>query len=109
MGFITSLTLNNDLLSDLKRDDSRLGPELYNAVLSVDFPEAGRSKVSAAGIQVVESHHADYAQPILVGGGREATVIGGVSIFYTVPDPELELLRQLARKHGFDLRKKRSR
>jgi hypothetical protein len=107
MGFITSLTINNDLLHELGTSGSFLGRSLYHAVLEAGTRE--NISVPYAGITVVESHHADYTRAILVGGGQEARAIPGISVHYAQPDPELELLRQLAQRLGYDLRRKRAR
>lgn len=108
MGFITTATLNNDCLDELNGERGLgLGPLLRNAVLRLSMGSS--VSVPIAGITVVESHHADYCVPVLVGGGAEAKVIKNVRVFYTSPDPELEVLKELAEKHRFALLKKRAR
>lgn len=113
MGFISTVTVNNDFLHDLPKV-SNLGRRLYEAVskLQISRPVPLDGYI---GVTAIESHHADYAQPILIGGGVEAMVIEGISISYMDMDPEIGLLRQLAEKHGFviykspppDVRKRR--
>jgi hypothetical protein len=54
---------------------------------------------------VVESHHADHCVPVLVGGNN-AWLIERCFVRWSVADPEMHLLRSLAEKHGFTLKKK---
>lgn len=106
MGYIATLTVNNDFLHQLK-DVPDLGSRIRDAVsmLSISQPQ----EVRGAHITAIETHHADYAQAVLIGGGKEGQLINGVSINYLQEEPELELLKQLARKHGFDLHKRRGK
>lgn len=107
MGFITTLTANNDFFDELKRaaeNGMNVGLILYDALLRISSTRPVH--VPVAGITIVETHHADLAQPVLVGGGREAHVIDGINIFYTDMEPELTLLKQLAEKYGFVIYKK---
>lgn len=107
MGYITTVTVNNDLLHQLtSRPPEDVCRIFYEGLMKM---HGGREPIAlpVAGITVVETHHADYAHAILVGGGREAQVITGININYTHLDPEMELLRQLAFKREFYLQRKR--
>jgi hypothetical protein len=104
MGFISTLTVNNDFVHDLPKVGN-LGKQIYEAVcrLSSEKPV----HLNQLGITAVESHHADYAQPLLIGGWRESTIITGVSIpHHHGEESELKLLEQLAEKHGYNIYKK---
>jgi hypothetical protein len=104
VGFITTITLNNDFADEITRIPD-FAKQLHAAVLRVSTERPVR--IGPAGITVVENHHADYSQPILVGGREEARVISGITISYTNPEPELELLKRLAAKLGYDLHSKK--
>lgn len=110
MGWNTSLVLMNDALGSIERD-TQLGEKLASAVkeLSIRKPV----DVSAGGhcnaITVLETHHADFLVPVLIGGNH-GWPIGGSLPWSTKPDEmEKELLQRLAHKHGYTLRKKPSR
>jgi hypothetical protein len=105
MGFITTLTANNDTIHQLPEYPD-LGDEIYQAILKVAVDRPAR--VGHTGMVAHESHHMDYGQAILIGGGRDALELGA-SVYYGDKEPELAVLKQLADKHGFVLHKKRKR
>lgn len=102
MGWITTLTLNNDLVHILPKYPN-LGEEIHSAVSQI--PIESPVSIPRAGITVIESHHADFAELIMVGGRHEGKELGP-SAWFNVEDPELELLQQFADKLGYSLRKK---
>jgi len=109
MGFITTVTVNNDLLHELlHKSPERVCRLFHDGLIRMHGGQVPIS-VPVAGITVVETHHVDHALPILVGGGKEAQVVTGVSIHYTSQDPEGELLKRLADKHGYTLQKRRKK
>lgn len=106
MGYNTTIVVMNDYLSNIK-DDSEFGKKLADKVIA-----AAREKpldVSAGGAvnaaTVIESHHSSHYVPILVGGNH-GKVMEGIYIGWDVEDPELELLKRLAEKHGYNLHRK---
>jgi len=105
MGFITTLTTSNDTIHDLPTYPD-LGDEIYHAILKLSVEKP--SRVGHSGLVAHESHHMDYGQAIIIGGGCRALEMGG-SVYYSDKEPELTLLQQLADKHGYVLHKKRKR
>jgi hypothetical protein len=107
MGFNTSLVLMNDCLHGLK-DDKDLGEKIEQAVLKLSV-EKGPIDIIFGGysgyFRAIETHHADGYVPILVGGNT-GIVIKGASVGWSHDNPELDLLKRLADKHGFTLRRK---
>lgn len=104
MGFITTLVANNDFIHQLPKIKN-LGEQIRAAIshLAISQPV----HVGTSGIAAIESHHADHALLVMVGGGTEATVIKSAAVSYHSKNPELEFLKQLANIHGFDLHKRR--
>jgi len=103
MGYITTLTANNDLIHQLPEYPD-LGDVLYHAILKVAVEKP--VQVERTGMMVHESHHMDYGQAFLIGGGQAARVLPA-SVYYRDKDAELNVLRQLADKQGYVLHKKR--
>lgn len=107
MGFVSTLIINNDLLSDIK-DDKDFGNKVYHAVLSL----TGRNKEipihSGCGnaATAVDCHHSSYGIPIIVGGRSFFSKIDNVYVPEGSKDQEMDLLKGLAEKHGMSLRKK---
>lgn len=107
MGFITTLTANNDMIHRLPEVED-LGVSIHHAILRLPI-EDGPIEIAGTGMHVLESHHADYAMGVLVGGGKSAELIKDVCVEYIEEDPELVFLKRLAAKHGYSLRRKPKR
>jgi len=107
MGFNTTVVVLNDALGSIQRDTT-FGEKLASAILQVALGKP--VDVSAGGhcnaAQVVESHHADSLIPILVGGNCGLEVKSHVP--WNADDPELDLLRTLAHRRGYTLKKRRA-
>jgi len=107
MGYVATVVVNVDALHMIK-EDKDFGKKVHDAVLSVgnsrnndNIPSGGHTSAAT----VIEKHHSSHAVPVLVGGYRDC-VVGNVSVDYTKgADTELEVLKQLAAKHGYSLRK----
>lgn len=106
MGYNTTIVLLNDSLGDLARDQE-FGAKLAEAVshLAIERPIDVCVGCCANGALVLETHHADQLLPVMVGGNG-ARVITDTYVRWNSDDPEMDLLRALAKKHGFTLRKK---
>lgn len=105
MGFITTLTANNDLIHRLPEYPD-LGDEIHKAILTL--PVERPVEIGRTGMTAVESHHSDYSEALLIGGHSEATQLG-VAVHYGDKNPELTLLERLAEKQGYKLVKRRPR
>jgi hypothetical protein len=106
MGYNTSVLILNDALGSL-REDKDFGDRLASAIsgLSVNREKDVRIGNHVNGCRVIETHHADNLVPILVGGNM-GYVIEGTYINWSSGSMELDLLHELAIKHGFRLSKK---
>ena len=107
MGYVATLVINMDALHLIK-DDKEFGKSVYYAVSSLDTREGGRVTVGGfhSAAQAIERHHSSQAVTVLVGGHQDKA-ISGVAVDFTLQEnTELEVLKQLAEKHGFSLRKK---
>lgn len=110
MGFVSAIVINNDLLSDIA-DDKDFGEKTSRAILSLTFRAPECSIFSGPGVAAtaVACHHASTGVPIIVGGGTFYKAIRDIHLSENSQDLELELLKNLAEKHGFNLHKKRSK
>lgn len=105
MGYNTVVLVLNDALGSIERDPA-FNRKLSDAIMMwqrgklVDI-DAG-SHIAAA--TVIESHHADYYQAVLVGGNCGVSLPG--QVHYSVKDVDLEYCRSLANALGYDLHKK---
>ena len=107
MGYVATIVVNVDALHLIK-DDKDFGKNVYHAV--TPLYTRGPNNVSVGGFcsaaRVIEQHNSDYAVPVMVGGHGD-NVVSGVNVNYSFREnTELEMLKQLAVKHGFSLRKK---
>ena len=109
MGYNSTIVVMNDSLHAIA-EDKEFGQKLASAIQKLSL---GRGSVDvSAGCHVnaataIESHHADFMVPVLVGAnyGRELKE-GSVGWSHDEVDQEIQMLRQLAEKHGFRLTKK---
>lgn len=106
MGYVATIVVNVDALHLIK-EDPKFGEKVYYAVQSVDDKEKNILVGGYSAATAIEKHHSSYAVPVLVGGHQDKKITC-IGVDYTVgADTELEVLRQLAVKHGFSLRKKK--
>ena len=107
MGYVATIVVNVDALH-LVKEDPKFGEKVYYAVQSVDDKEKN-IKVGCyfSAATAIEKHDSSYTVPVLVGGYNDC-VLGNISVGYTAGEnTELEVLKQIAVKHGFSLRKKK--
>ena len=109
MGYNTSAIIMNDALSSI-REDKDLGKKIHDGVIALSGVSRGTIiDVSAGGyvnaIGLIEDHHADHMQPLLIGGNT-AHVIQGTWVSWDSTGMEQRLLEELAKKLGYTLRKK---
>lgn len=102
MGFNTCVVILNDQIDAIKRHPEQFVDELIGAIGLHGYKEP----YIRGQTQVVSVAHADNYQVVLVGRNT-GTVLGSVhgGADYSAPD-ELSVLRQLADKLGYALRKK---
>lgn len=118
MGYNTTVVLLNDCLSNIEADKD-LGKKLADATREWwgrSARENGHRFVDVSAgnavnaLCVVDTHHANEIVPVLVGGNHGWPVREiYVSSHVKVESMEEDLLRELARKHGYNLTKKRPR
>lgn len=104
MGWNTSVLIYNDQLSSV--EDPEFGKRLASAIRQMGG--APTKSIDIVGGIVIESHHADHCVPILVGGNN-AWLIEKCFVRWSAADSEMQLLRALAEKHGFDLAVKKDK
>ena len=105
MGYNTTVVVLNDALSDIE-NDPEFGRKLAAAVRKVSLGKP--VDVSAGGhcnaAIVLETHHADNQQLVLVGGNYGQLL--PCNVRYHSETPEMDVLTTLATKMGYFLRKK---
>lgn len=105
MGWISTIVLQNDFLHEVG-NDLTFGRRVESAVLSLHGGRENEKRIGHYG-EAVETHHNDGIIPVLVGHGQGRAL--SVSVPWDSTDPELDLLKKLAEKRGFTLRKRPSR
>ncbi len=105
MGFNSTLVVLNDHLHLIGKDQS-FGEQVERAVLKLSVSNEPVWLPSGCAV-AIEQHHADGYIPVLVGHNT------GKALDFSVPchteDMEMDLLRRLAEKKGFNLHRKRPR
>lgn len=112
MGYNATVVVMNDALEEIARDPE-FGRKLKYAILALslgDDPKTGRpyreTNVSAGyhtnAAVAIETHHADYAVVVSVGN-NQGSVLGYAG---SCDSDKEQVLRHLADKLGFSLRKK---
>lgn len=111
MGYNSTVIVMNDALHAI-REDPEFGRKLAQAILTLNRHE-GRGVDISAGMHcnaaiAIETHHAD-SNTIIAVGGNCATVLGATYGTHHEKEDQLEILKQLADKLGYSLRKKKER
>jgi len=109
MGYNTTVVVMNDALDQIKNDPA-FGEKLARAVMGFNIPVRGKDVAAGNFVNaatVVSQHHADAVHLVAVGGnyGRD---LGHVVSWRDQTDDE-KILRALADKLGYTLRKKTTR
>jgi len=107
MGFNTTVVVLNDALHDIK-EDKEFGKKLADAISHRSVTKDGvdvsaGSHMNAA--RVIETHHADGLEAVLVGGncGEDLGYIGSWQLDPGTPEGRKEVLRSLARLFGMKI------
>ncbi len=100
MGWISSLYVLNDHLHEIGKDPT-FGRRVESAVLSLHSSKPQDIGHYGAAI---ETHHNDSIVPVLVGHGKSREL--SVCVPWSSENPELAILKELARKHGFVLHRR---
>ena len=107
MGHNTSMLILNDALNSIK-NDKEFGRKVHEAVCELSSGR-GQIDISSGGhcnaATVVETHHAD-ATSVVAFQGNLATVLAEHIYAYGDEPEEIRILKQLADKYGYSLRKK---
>lgn len=110
MGYNSTLVVMNDALGQIEKDQA-FGASVVAAIQKIrsrDHYIAVPSGSYANAAAVIETHHSSTYVPVLVGANN-GKVVEGVQVTWGMEDREreLELLKQLAEKLGYSLRKKK--
>ena len=106
MGYNTTVIVMNDALGQIEKDPE-FGKSLSRAISHLSVSRGRPVDVSSGGhcnaATAIESHHADRYIATAIGGNM-GVILGDCGSWQT--DDEVEMLRSLALKHGYTLRKK---
>jgi hypothetical protein len=110
MGFNTSAVILNDALSNIEHDKD-IGKKIADGVSKLIY---GKPVDVSAGnhcnaIYLIESHHADFAVPVIVGGNYGFPLSTSISWQVKPEDADMAMLRALAQKLGYTVSRKPSR
>ncbi len=107
MGFNTTVLILNDYLDAIEKDKD-FGTRLAQAVHEATTTRPVEVRVgNALRSALVISSHSSYAVlPVLVGGNTGWPLACTLNMDSTKEVMELELLKKLAEKHGYSLRKR---
>lgn len=107
MGFNSTVIVLNDALNDIE-SDPEFGRKLALAILTVSRGDAVDVSAGCHGnaATVIETHHAD-TNAIVAVGGNCGTVLGHAYGTHHEDKDNLAILKQLADRLGYSLRKKR--
>jgi len=106
MGYNTTVVVLNDALDQLEKDPD-FGKKLAAGIRKAVF---GKPVIVSVGnhanpVEVIETHHADMTSVVAVGGNcgnNLGTVLGWN---HSKPEDQIEILKDLARQLGYNLRK----
>ena len=106
MGFNSTVLILNDRLSEIRREPERFVEEMLNGIARSGYPveEVGFHPGQST---VMSCAHADTVT-ILAVGGNCSTILGRFHNggAHHTEEAQVKLLRELADKYGFSLRKK---
>ena len=109
MGYNTTVVVLNDALGNIE-EDPEFGKNLARAIMQLSVSRGRPVDVSSKGhvnaATAIETHHADRYIASAIGGNR-AVVLGDCGSWNV--DDEVDMLRRLADKYGYNLHKKRDR
>lgn len=105
MGFISTLVVLNDYLHEIGRDQD-FGQKVERAVMRLSD---GGPVWTGSGAAAIETHHNSGYVPVLVGHSRGVVLSTVVADTTLEQDLEVELLKRLANKHGYNLSRKPTR
>lgn len=108
MGFNSVLVVMNDALHQIA-DDAQFGKKVSDAIKN--HSRGGRTDISSGGhvnaASVVSCEHADTTVVAAIGGNHATLLLhkhnGGLHL---TEDDQIQLLKSLADKYGYSLRKK---
>jgi hypothetical protein len=108
MGYNTTVIVLNDALGNIE-EDPEFGYNLARAIMRLGVPHGNRpvdvsSKGHCNAASAIETHHADRYIATAIGGNT-AIVLGDCGSWQV--NDEVDMLRRLADKHGYNLHKKR--
>lgn len=105
MGYMATVTVLMDHVHEI-RDDEKFGKYLYHAIVQHGRPP-NLQRTYLRGAEVIGVHHADDVHAYIVGGnmGRDL----GYVTNWTQSDNDEAILRALADKLGYHIRKKPQR
>lgn len=106
MGFNSTVLILNDQLGEIEREPARFVKEMLNGIGRSGYPDE-QVDFNPGQSTVMSCVHADMVT-ILAVGGNCATKLGQFynGGYHHTEEDQVKLLRQLADKYGFTLRKK---
>ena len=110
MGFNTTVVVHNDALSSIETDPD-FGMKLSRAISNLGMRGDRMEDVSAGchcnACEVIETHHADTAIAVVVGGnmGIDIGYAGSWNEMGKDDKSKIEMVKNLARNLGYSLRK----
>jgi hypothetical protein len=104
MGFNSTVLILNDRLHEIA-EDPEFGKRISDGITSLNYDP--QKEYITGQTSVIETHHADNTAVIAVGGNH-ATVLGYTygTLSHHKEEDQIEILKQLAEKYGYSLRKK---
>lgn len=109
MGSNSTVVIINDGLDEINKD-ANFGSKLRDAISRVNSYEDPSDILSISGhyAKVIETHHADQFSVIAVGNNNGVN-LGTFFAYENENDFEVKILKQLANKYGYQLRRKSNR
>lgn len=108
MGWNSTVVILHDCLHEIAKDPT-FGQKLDHAIAQMQSPSYYALPGYGSGFQVIESHHADSTALVAVGGNSGTNLLTSYGRNHATDEGQVQLLRELAAKHGYDLRKKSTR
>lgn len=105
MGWNSTVVILHDCL-DMIEKDADFGKKLSKGIMQMQTPSHYVLPGEGTGFRVVESHHADSTTLVAVGGNCGTNLITTYGWNHHTEEGQIRLLKELADKYGYNLRKK---
>lgn len=111
MGYNSTILVLNDALDNIRKDQD-FGKKIAAGILHLGIENkepidiCSGNHINAA--SVIETHHAAQSKIILIGGNT-SKIIDDIYLSSSSETPELDLLKILAIKHGYNLHRRQAK